>query len=71
MANPKVSYLQKVQVINEFRRMGDVTNAARRTGFSTSYVSEVFSGLYRNEDIVNAGFKVANARRSARARARA
>lgn len=71
MANPKVSYSQKVQVINQFRRRGDVANTARRTGYSVSYVSEVFSGLYGNEDIVNAGFKVANARRSARARANA
>ena len=71
MANSKVSYTEKMKVINQFRRTGDVTNTSRRTGYSTSYVSEVLSGLYRNEDIVNSAFKATNARRLARSRATA
>jgi hypothetical protein len=63
MAKP--TYEQKVSVINEFRRRGDVTVAANRTGFATSTVSEVFSGRYKNETIVNFAFKVANARKTA------
>jgi hypothetical protein len=61
----KPTYEQKVSVINEFRRRGDVTAASTRTGFATSTVSEVFSGRYRNETIINSAFKVANARKTA------
>lgn len=68
MANPKVSYPEKVKVINRFRQMGDVANTSRQTGYSRSYVSEVLSGLYQNETIVNYAFKVANGRKSARSR---
>jgi hypothetical protein len=65
----KPTYEQKVSVINEFRRRGDVTAASTRTGFATSTVSEVFSGRYKNEAIVNSAFKVANARKTAANRA--
>jgi hypothetical protein len=61
----KPTYEQKVSVINEFRRRGDVVATATRTSFATSTVSEVFSGRYRNEAIINAAFKVANARKTA------
>ena len=61
----KPTYEQKVSVINEFRRRGDVVATATRTSFATSTVSEVFSGRYRNETIINAAFKVANARKTA------
>lgn len=71
MANPKVSYPEKVKMINRFRRTGDVANTSRQTGYSSSYVSEVFSGLYQNQDIVNYAFKVANGRRMAKSRATA
>lgn len=67
----KPTYEQKVSVINEFRRRGDVTTASNRTGFATSTVSEVFSGRYKNEAIVNFAFKVANARKTAANRASA
>lgn len=67
----KPTYEQKVSVINEFRRRGDVTVASTRTGFATSTVSEVFSGRYKNETIVNFAFKVANARKTAANRASA
>ncbi len=61
----KPTYEQKVSVINEFRRRGDVVATATRTSFATSTVSEVFSGRYRNLTIINAAFKVANARKTA------
>ena len=61
----KPTYEQKVSVINEFRRRGDVVATATRTSFATSTVSEVFSGRYRNVTIINAAFKVANARKTA------
>jgi hypothetical protein len=58
----KPTYEQKVSVINEFRRRGDVVATATRTNFASSTVSEVFSGRYKNVTIINAAFKVANAR---------
>ena len=61
----KPTYEQKVSVINEFRRRGDVVATATRTSFAISTVSEVFSGRYRNVTIINAAFKVANARKTA------
>jgi hypothetical protein len=61
----KPTYEQKVSVINEFRRRGDVVATATRTSFAVSTVSEVFSGRYRNVTIINAAFKVANARKTA------
>jgi hypothetical protein len=67
----KPTYEQKVSVINEFRRRGDVVATATRTSFAVSTVSEVFSGRYRNEAIINAAFKVANARKTAANRAAA
>ena len=67
----KPTYEQKVSVINEFRRRGDVVATATRTSFAVSTVSEVFSGRYRNVTIINAAFKVANARKTAANRASA
>lgn len=61
----KPTYEQKVSVINEFRRRGDVVATATRTNFASSTVSEVFSGRYKNVTIINAAFKVANARKTA------
>jgi hypothetical protein len=37
-------------------RLGDVTRVAQETGFSPNYVSEVLSGKYSNERIVNAAY---------------
>ena len=61
----KPTYEQKVSVINEFRRRGDVVATATRTSFAVSTVSEVFSGRYKNVTIINSAFKVANARKTA------
>lgn len=64
MLKTKIPYSQKLKTISTFRRLGDVTRTSNQTGYSRSYVSEVFSGLYRNEDIVNYGFKMANGRKT-------
>lgn len=65
MTKSQVSYADKVKTIAAFRRRGDGAKTAVRTGFSKSYVSEVLSGTYRNEAIINAAFKVCNARKQA------
>jgi hypothetical protein len=70
MQKTQMSYEVKVSTISTYRRRGDVTRTSERTGFSRSYVSEVLSGTYRNEKIVNAAFKVANARKVAANRKR-
>lgn len=60
-----MSYEDKIRIISTFRRRGDGAKTSMRTGFSSSYVSEVLSGVYRNERIVNTAFKMANARKQA------
>ena len=70
MSKNQMSYEVKVSTISAYRRRGDVARTSERTGFSNSYVSEVLSGIYRNEKIVNAAFKMANARKLAANRKR-
>jgi len=60
----KLSYIQKIASINARRRMGDVTKVAERTGFRTSTVSEVLSGLYMNSRIVNKAYDMSRGRKS-------
>jgi hypothetical protein len=51
-----LSYTQKISRTNRKLRLGDVTRVAQSTGFSPNYVSEVLSGKYNNERIVNAAY---------------
>lgn len=52
----KLSYTQKISRTNRKMRLGDVTRVAEATGFSPNYVSEVLSGKYNNERIVNEAY---------------
>jgi len=49
----KLTYIQKVSRINRKLRMGDVTNVANSTGYSTTHVSDVLSGKKFNDKILN------------------
>lgn len=60
----KLSYTQKISRVNRKLRFGDVTRVATETGFSPNYVSEVLSGLYSNERIVNQAYDIARGRMS-------
>jgi hypothetical protein len=60
----KLSYIQKIASINARRRMGDVTKVAQKTGFGTSTVSEVLSGMYMNTRIVNRAYDMSRGRKS-------
>jgi hypothetical protein len=60
----KLSYIQKIASINARRRMGDVTIVAQRTGFGTSTVSEVLSGMYMNTRIVNKAYDMSRGRKT-------
>jgi predicted site-specific integrase-resolvase len=43
--------------------MGDVTVVAQRTGFGTSTVSEVLSGMYMNKRIINKAYDMSRGRK--------
>jgi len=58
----KISTTAKVASINSRRRNGDVTKVADRTGFSTSYVSDVLNGHYTNERIINNAYDMTRGR---------
>lgn len=60
----KLSYMQKIAIINSRRRIGDVTVVASRTGFGNSTVSEVLSGMYMNERIVNQAYDMTRKRKA-------
>lgn len=58
----KLSYIQKLAIVNNRKRRGDVTAAAIDTAFSPSYTSEVLSGKYTNVRIINAAYDRARGR---------
>jgi len=58
----KLSYTQKVSRINRKLRTGDITKVADTTGFSTTHVSDVISGKYFNERIVNEAYDTTRGR---------
>ena len=58
----KLSYTQKVSRINRKLRNGDITRVADTTGFSTTHVSDVISGKYFNERIVNEAYDMTRGR---------
>ena len=58
----KMSYAQKLAIVNNRKRRGDVTATAIATEFSPSYVSEVLSGKYCNERIINRAYDRARGR---------
>ena len=57
-----LSYTQKISRANRKLRFGDVARVAESTGFSPSYVSEVLSGLYRNNTVVNSAYDITRGR---------
>ena len=57
-----LSYTQKISRTNRKLRFGDVAKVAESTGFSPNYVSEVLSGKYNNERIVNAAYDFSRGR---------
>jgi hypothetical protein len=59
-----LSYTQKISRTNRKLRLGDITRVAQETGFSPNYVSEVLSGKYNNERIVNAAYDYSRGRMS-------
>jgi hypothetical protein len=58
----KLSYIQKVSRVNRKLRVGDVTSVAQTTGYSTTHVSDVLSGKYFNDKIVNEAYDMTRGR---------
>lgn len=58
----KLTYIQKVSRINRKLRMGDITSIANNTGYSTTHVSDVLSGKYINDRIVNEAYDATRGR---------
>jgi hypothetical protein len=58
----KLTYIQKVSRINRKLRMGDITSVANTTGYSTTHVSDVLSGKYINDRIVNEAYDATRGR---------
>jgi len=58
----KLNYTQKVSRVNRKLRNGDITKVADTTGFSTTHVSDVISGKYFNERIVNEAYDTTRGR---------
>lgn len=60
----KLSYIQKVSRINRKLRNGDISRIAQETGYSTTHVSDVVSGKYFNDTIVNRIYDLTRSRKS-------
>ena len=58
----KLTYLQKVARINRRFRTGDVSAIAEQAGYSSTHVSDVLSGKYFNERLVNQAWDIARNR---------
>jgi hypothetical protein len=58
----KLTYIQKVSRINRRLRTGDISRIADETGYSTTHVSDVVSGKYFNDSIVNKAYDMTRSR---------
>jgi hypothetical protein len=60
----KLTYIQKAARVNRKLRTGDITRVAEATGFSTTHVSDVVSGKYFNDEILNKAYDMTRGRMS-------
>lgn len=61
-AYTKLTYIQKATRVNRKLRTGDITRVAEATGFSTTHVSDVVSGKYFNDVILNKAYDMTRGR---------
>lgn len=52
----KLTYIQKVSLVNRKLRIGDVSIIAGETGYSATHVSDVLRGKQINERILNKAY---------------
>ena len=60
----KLTYIQKAARINRKLRTGDIARIAESTGFSASYTSEVISGKYFNDSLLNRAYDMTRGRKT-------
>lgn len=60
----KLSYNQKLSQTNRKLRVGDVSEVANRTGYSSQHVSDVLTGKYENTRILNKAYDMTRGRKS-------
>ncbi len=60
----KLNNQQKISRINRRLRMGDISKVAQNTGYSPNYTSEVLSGKYQNQRIINEAYDLTRGRMS-------
>ena len=60
----KLTYIQKATRINRKLRTGDITRIAEETGYSATHVSDVISGKYFNDMLLNAAYDLTRGRMS-------
>lgn len=52
----KLTYLQKVSIVNRKLRIGDIAKIAEQTKYSPTHVSDVLSGRRFNNQILNEAY---------------
>lgn len=58
----KLTYIQKAALVNRKLRAGDITRIAENTGYSNTHVSDVISGKYFNDQLLNAAYDMTRGR---------
>ena len=61
-AYTKLTYIQKAARVNRKLRTGDITHVSEATGYSTTHVSDVVSGKYFNDVILNKAYDMTRGR---------
>lgn len=59
----KLTPVQKLAVVNQKLRHGDMSKVAKKTGFSSSTVSSVLEGRTENERILNVAYDITRGRK--------
>ena len=58
----KLTYLQKVSIVNRKLRVGDIAKIATETNYSSTHVSDVLSGRRFNNQILNEAYDTVRGR---------
>lgn len=58
----KLTYIQKATRVNRKLRTGDITRVAEATGYSITHVSDVMSGKYFNDSLMNKAYDLTRGR---------
>lgn len=59
----KLQPIQKLVIVNQRLRHGDMSKVSKKTGFSSTTVSSVLEGKSENERILNAAYDLTRSRK--------